>query len=197
MIEYGHFIGGKEVAPRSGQWFTTIDPATEEPLAEVARAGIEDVNNAVAVASPEPRSTKHKGSRYMVVDAQNMTNLTISDTSSACSEGSRLCIRSPKEKPTMKTIVLDAPAFAFIVATRAVLAGGIGLLLSGRVPEERRHAIGGALVAIGAVATIPAAMSVFRGLRRSRRRALADGIEIDERLIGATRFPRKGDDNWS
>ena len=97
----------------------------------------------------------------------------------------------------MKTIVLDAPAFAFIVATRAVLAGGIGLLLSGRVPEERRRAIGGALVAIGAVATIPAAMSVFRGLRRSRRRALADGIEIDERLIGATRFPRKGDDDWS
>ena len=39
----------------------------------------------------------------------------------------------------MKTIVLDAPAFAFIVATRAVLAGGIGLLLSGRVPEERRR----------------------------------------------------------
>ncbi len=34
----------------SGQWFTTIDPATEEPLAEVARAGVEDVNNAVSVA---------------------------------------------------------------------------------------------------------------------------------------------------
>ena len=47
---YGLFIGGKEVAPRSGQWFTTIDPATEEPLAEVARANIEDVNQAVAVA---------------------------------------------------------------------------------------------------------------------------------------------------
>src|SRR3954449_12901773 len=47
---YGLFVGGKEIAPKSGQWFTTIDPATEEPLAEVARAGIEDVNNAVAVA---------------------------------------------------------------------------------------------------------------------------------------------------
>src|SRR4029450_8146877 len=35
---YGLFIGGKEVAPRSGQWFTTIDPATEEPIAELARA---------------------------------------------------------------------------------------------------------------------------------------------------------------
>ena len=47
---YGLFIGGKEVAPRSGQWFTTIDPATEEPLAEVARAGLEDVDHAVSVA---------------------------------------------------------------------------------------------------------------------------------------------------
>src|SRR3990172_142197 len=47
---YGLFVGGKEIAPRSGQWFTTLDPATEEPLAEVARAGVEDVENAVAVA---------------------------------------------------------------------------------------------------------------------------------------------------
>src|SRR6187397_1311262 len=47
---YGLFIGGKGVAPRSGQWFTTIDPATEEPIAEIARANVEDVNNAVAVA---------------------------------------------------------------------------------------------------------------------------------------------------
>jgi aldehyde dehydrogenase (NAD+) len=47
---YGLFVGGKEVAPRSGQWFTTIDPATEEPLAEVARAGVADVDHAVSVA---------------------------------------------------------------------------------------------------------------------------------------------------
>jgi aldehyde dehydrogenase (NAD+) len=47
---YGLFVGGKEVAPRSGQWFTTVDPATEEPLAEVARAGVEDVDHAVGVA---------------------------------------------------------------------------------------------------------------------------------------------------
>ena len=34
---YGLFVGGKEIAPKSGQWFTTIDPATEEPIAEIAR----------------------------------------------------------------------------------------------------------------------------------------------------------------
>ncbi|MFN8621075.1 MAG: aldehyde dehydrogenase family protein [Chloroflexota bacterium] len=47
---YGLFINGAEVEPRSGAWFTTVDPATEEPLAEVAKAGIEDVELAVAAA---------------------------------------------------------------------------------------------------------------------------------------------------
>ncbi len=54
---YGLFVGGKEVAPRSGEWFTTIDPATEEPLAEVARAGVEDVDKAVAAARRAYRRT--------------------------------------------------------------------------------------------------------------------------------------------
>jgi aldehyde dehydrogenase (NAD+) len=38
------------VAPRSGQWFPTLDPASEEPLAEVARAGSQDVDRAVLAA---------------------------------------------------------------------------------------------------------------------------------------------------
>ncbi len=47
---YGLFVGGEEVEPRSGEWFTSISPATEEPLAEVALAGAEDVDAAVAAA---------------------------------------------------------------------------------------------------------------------------------------------------
>jgi aldehyde dehydrogenase (NAD+) len=47
---YGLFIGGAHVEPRSGEWFPTISPATEEPLAEVAQAGPEDVDLAVAAA---------------------------------------------------------------------------------------------------------------------------------------------------
>jgi aldehyde dehydrogenase (NAD+) len=47
---YGLFIGGGFVEPRSGRWFTTVNPATEEPLAEVAEAGIEDVGLAVEAA---------------------------------------------------------------------------------------------------------------------------------------------------
>ena len=40
---YGLFIGGSFVAPRSGRSFRTINPATEEPIAEVADAGAADV----------------------------------------------------------------------------------------------------------------------------------------------------------
>jgi len=47
---YGLFIGGEFVEPKSGDRYVTIDPATEEPLAEVAEAGPEDVTLAVEAA---------------------------------------------------------------------------------------------------------------------------------------------------
>ncbi|MBM3676928.1 MAG: aldehyde dehydrogenase family protein [Actinobacteria bacterium] len=47
---YGLAIGGEMVDPRSGTWFTSVSPATEEPLAEVAQAGPEDVDAAVGAA---------------------------------------------------------------------------------------------------------------------------------------------------
>jgi aldehyde dehydrogenase (NAD+) len=47
---YGLFIGGDFVEPRSGEYFATIDPSNEEPLAEVAQAGPEDVALAVTAA---------------------------------------------------------------------------------------------------------------------------------------------------
>ncbi|MCU1376052.1 MAG: Betaine-aldehyde dehydrogenase [Actinomycetia bacterium] len=47
---YDLFIGGKFVAPKSGARFTTVNPATEEPLAEVAEAGPDDVDRAVKAA---------------------------------------------------------------------------------------------------------------------------------------------------
>ncbi|CAN5140302.1 aldehyde dehydrogenase family protein [soil metagenome] len=47
---YGLFIDGKLRAPVSTKSFTTINPATEEPLAEVAAANAADVNKAVKAA---------------------------------------------------------------------------------------------------------------------------------------------------
>ncbi|MEV6345758.1 aldehyde dehydrogenase family protein [Actinoplanes sp. NPDC051851] len=47
---YGLFIDGRFDSPKSGEVFKTINPATEEVLAEVASAGPEDVDRAVASA---------------------------------------------------------------------------------------------------------------------------------------------------
>ena len=47
---YGLFVGGEEIEPRTGEWFASISPSTEEHLFEVAQAGEEDVANAVAAA---------------------------------------------------------------------------------------------------------------------------------------------------
>ena len=47
---YGLFIDGKMVEPRSGAMFTSVNPATEEPLTQVAEAGSDDVDLAVAAA---------------------------------------------------------------------------------------------------------------------------------------------------
>src|SRR5919201_84528 len=47
---YGLFIGGKFVESLSGRYFDAIDPSNEEKLAEVAEAGPEDVDAAVAAA---------------------------------------------------------------------------------------------------------------------------------------------------
>ena len=47
---YSLFIGGKFVAPRSGKYFDSINPATEERLAEIAEADARDVDLAVKSA---------------------------------------------------------------------------------------------------------------------------------------------------
>ena len=93
----------------------------------------------------------------------------------------------------MNELTIDVPTFASIVGTRAALGIGVGLLLAERIPADRRRAVVGALVAVGAATTIPLAMRVFRGLRTADRHTPA-GIDHDDRLIGATRLARKGDD---
>ncbi len=48
--KYDLFIGGKFVAPRSGKYFDSINPATEEVLAQIALAGQADVDAAYQAA---------------------------------------------------------------------------------------------------------------------------------------------------
>jgi aldehyde dehydrogenase (NAD+) len=48
---YGLFVDGSFVEPMSGEYFKTINPATEEVLAAIPEAGERDVDSAVAAAS--------------------------------------------------------------------------------------------------------------------------------------------------
>jgi aldehyde dehydrogenase (NAD+) len=65
---YGLFIGGEFVEPKDGTMFKTINPATEEVLAEIVDAGPSDVDLAVAAAraafrdvwGPMPGATRAK-----------------------------------------------------------------------------------------------------------------------------------------
>src|SRR5438445_11257729 len=47
---YELFLGGKWVAPKSGKYFATVSPSSEETLAEVAEANAADVDDAVRAA---------------------------------------------------------------------------------------------------------------------------------------------------
>ena len=53
---YDLFIGGQWVAPKDGTRVQTINPATEEPLAEVSFAGAGDVARAVEAARSASKS---------------------------------------------------------------------------------------------------------------------------------------------
>ncbi|HET9514876.1 MAG TPA: aldehyde dehydrogenase family protein, partial [Gemmatimonadales bacterium] len=47
---FGHFIDGRFIPPSQEEWFETINPATGEVLAQVARGSADDVEAAVRAA---------------------------------------------------------------------------------------------------------------------------------------------------
>jgi hypothetical protein len=67
--------------------------------------------------------------------------------------------RAPEEP--MRDPELSFPEVLFIVGTRAALAAGVALLFSDKLSRGQRRSIGAALVAVGAVTTIPAAMALL------------------------------------
>jgi hypothetical protein len=64
-----------------------------------------------------------------------------------------------------RRVDLSFPEFGFIVATRAALGAGVGLLLADRLRRNQRRSIGSTLLAVGALTTIPAAFALFGGER--------------------------------
>ena len=66
----------------------------------------------------------------------------------------------------MKRVDLSLPELLFVIATRAALAAGVGLLLSDRLRGGKRRKVGLTLIALGALTTLPAAIFVRQGFRR-------------------------------
>src|SRR6185437_12227008 len=47
---FGHFVGGKFIAPHAGKHFPTLEPATGKTLARIAKGSAADVDRAVSAA---------------------------------------------------------------------------------------------------------------------------------------------------
>jgi len=67
----------------------------------------------------------------------------------------------------MRERQVTLPTIGLIAGTRVALGAGIGLLLAGRLTPEQRRAAGWALLAVGALTTIPLAVEVLGGRRSS------------------------------
>jgi Na+-driven multidrug efflux pump len=78
----------------------------------------------------------------------------------------------------MSKVVLNFPTFGFVVATRAMIGAGLGLMVSDRLGADRRRKIGATLLAVGAATTIPALFAVFRGQREAQRLRESTGVVV-------------------
>ena len=61
----------------------------------------------------------------------------------------------------MKKMELTLPEIGLIGGTRAMAGAGIALLLSDRLNNDQRKAVGWTLFLIGAISSIPLAIDVF------------------------------------
>jgi hypothetical protein len=71
---------------------------------------------------------------------------------------------------------MPVPLLGAVVATRALLAFGAGLLVAQALRPRARRTLGWSLVAFGAASTVPLAARV---LPLARRRAAPRALEVD------------------
>jgi aldehyde dehydrogenase (NAD+) len=104
------FIGGEFVDARSGNTFETINPATEEKLADVASAGPEDVDAAVEAA----RAQLEPGSDWQKMPARNRGKILwkLADLLMAHAEEIGTIETLDNGKPIFESQYVDIPAAA-------------------------------------------------------------------------------------
>jgi hypothetical protein len=69
----------------------------------------------------------------------------------------------------MRAVTLSIPQLALLVATRAMGAAGVALLLGDRLDRDQRRAVGVTLAAVGAITTLPLVAEVVSSARAQRR----------------------------
>jgi hypothetical protein len=73
------------------------------------------------------------------------------------------------KEDAMKETRLSLPELALVGGTRAILGLGVGLLLANRLSAAQRRPLGLALLAIGALTTIPLAVEVLSRVTASAK----------------------------
>ena len=64
----------------------------------------------------------------------------------------------------MPTTCLPLYQVGALALTRAALGAGAGLLVADRFDDRTRRTVGGALLAVGLVSTVPVVLSIVRGM---------------------------------
>jgi uncharacterized membrane protein YfcA len=74
-----------------------------------------------------------------------------------------------------RTVTL--PQLAAIAVTQAALGAGIGLLVAEHLPSDQRRKLGWALVAVGALSTVPLACQVICDKPYDLPRAIRETVQ--------------------
>jgi hypothetical protein len=92
----------------------------------------------------------------------------------ACDGGIRRAAEN-RRGGSMRNLRLNIPQLVLVGATRGMIGAGAGLLIADRMRRDRRKTIGWALLAVGALSTIPIALiTLRRSDKDSRRATMAD-----------------------
>src|SRR3954452_22958125 len=109
-IQHQLFINGEFTDARSGETFATSNPATEEKIADVASAGVDDVDAAVRAA----RAQMEPGSEWQKMKPRDRAKVLwrIADMLSARAEEIGRIETLENGKPIFESQFVDTPAAA-------------------------------------------------------------------------------------
>lgn len=157
-------------------------PLHEIPVSDVASKHLVTVSANESLDAAEQKMREHQVRRLPVVldgsnrlagilslgdlarnmDRDGISSEDVGRTLEAISEpaGATAPSRSMRRR-----LQLSPPGLAFIVATRAALGTGVGLLAAAKLSSSARRAVGLGLLALGAITTIPALRTIAAGAR--------------------------------